>query len=58
MMRYPWRQSHDMIAYLKKERYNTKYGLLIGATTADWGDVQPLSAYCSASAFFHSDMRV
>ena len=47
-----------MIAYLKKERYNTNYGLLIGATTADWGDVQPLSDYCSASAFFHSDMSV
>ena len=34
---------HDMIVYLKKERYNTEYGLLSGATTADWGDVQPLS---------------
>jgi hypothetical protein len=27
--------------YLMKERYNKKYGLLWGATTADWGDVQP-----------------
>lgn len=34
---------HDMISYLLKERYNKKYGLIFGATTADWGDVQPLS---------------
>ena len=27
--------------FLMKNRYNTKYGLIIGATTADWGDVQP-----------------
>jgi hypothetical protein len=27
--------------YLLKERYDKKYGLLWGATTADWGDVQP-----------------
>jgi len=27
--------------YLMKERYNAKYGLIWGATTADWGDVQP-----------------
>ncbi|WP_316748847.1 hypothetical protein [Pedobacter gandavensis] len=30
-----------MIAYLLRERYNKKYGLLWGAMTADWGDVQP-----------------
>nr|WP_232325533.1 hypothetical protein [Pedobacter panaciterrae] len=30
-----------MIKYLLKERYNKKYGLLYGAMTADWGDVQP-----------------
>ncbi len=30
-----------MVDYLMKERYNKKYGLLWGATTADWGDVQP-----------------
>jgi hypothetical protein len=30
-----------MIEYLLKERYNEKYGLLWGAMTADWGDVQP-----------------
>ena len=27
--------------YLLKERYDEKFGLLWGATTADWGDVQP-----------------
>ncbi|MBB3701340.1 hypothetical protein KMW28_26475 [Flammeovirga yaeyamensis] len=27
--------------FLMNERYNEKYGLLWGATTADWGDVQP-----------------
>lgn len=27
--------------FLMKERFNTKYGLIWGATTADWGDVQP-----------------
>src|SRR5690606_32246610 len=27
--------------FLMKHRYNKRYGLLWGATTADWGDVQP-----------------
>ncbi|WP_246229254.1 GH92 family glycosyl hydrolase [Sphingobacterium shayense] len=27
--------------FLLKHRFNKKYGLLWGATTADWGDVQP-----------------
>ncbi|MEN7550651.1 hypothetical protein AAG747_22215 [Rapidithrix thailandica] len=27
--------------FLLKHRYNEEYGLLWGATTADWGDVQP-----------------
>lgn len=27
--------------FLLQKRYNEKYGLLWGATTADWGDVQP-----------------
>lgn len=27
--------------YLMTDRFNTDYGLLFGATTADWGDVQP-----------------
>lgn len=30
-----------MIDYLLRERYNQQYGLLYGAMTADWGDVQP-----------------
>lgn len=30
-----------MIDYLLKSRYDKQYGLLFGATTADWGDVQP-----------------
>ncbi|NCC09922.1 MAG: hypothetical protein EOM31_05340 [Bacteroidia bacterium] len=31
----------DMIDYLMKERYSEHYGLIYGAMTADWGDVQP-----------------
>lgn len=27
--------------YLIKEKFSKKYGLITGATTADWGDVQP-----------------
>ena len=27
--------------FLINHRFNAKYGLIIGATTADWGDVQP-----------------
>lgn len=30
-----------MVDYLLLERYNKQYGLLFGAMTADWGDVQP-----------------
>ena len=30
-----------MVEYLTRERYNEEYGLLYGAMTADWGDVQP-----------------
>jgi len=29
------------MAFLMKHRFNEQYGLIIGATTADWGDVQP-----------------
>ena len=32
-----------MIDYLMKERYSEQYGLLWGAMTADWGDVQPIT---------------
>ena len=31
----------DMVDYLMRDRYSEKYGLLYGAMTADWGDVQP-----------------
>ena len=31
----------DMVDYLMRERYDAHYGLLFGAMTADWGDVQP-----------------
>jgi hypothetical protein len=30
----------DAVEYLLKNRYSKKYGLLTGATTQDWGDVQ------------------
>lgn len=33
------------LSYLMKHRYSKKYGLLYGATTADWGDVQPESPW-------------
>lgn len=29
------------LQYLMDEKYDKKYGLITGATTADWGDVQP-----------------
>ena len=31
----------QMTDYLMRERYSKEYGLLYGAMTADWGDVQP-----------------
>lgn len=31
----------QMTDYLMRERYSEEYGLLYGAMTADWGDVQP-----------------
>lgn len=31
----------DAMDFLMNYRFNKQYGLLIGATTADWGDVQP-----------------
>ena len=33
------------LAYLMNSHYNKNYGLLYGATTADWGDVQPESPW-------------
>ena len=32
------------LEYLFKYRFNKKYGLIYGGTTADWGDVQPETA--------------
>lgn len=29
------------VDFLMEKRFNEQYGLIIGATTADWGDVQP-----------------
>lgn len=34
-------QMEKAMDFLLKERFDTQYGLLWGATTADWGDVQP-----------------
>ena len=31
----------DAMDFLMRHRLNTQYGLIMGATTADWGDVQP-----------------
>ncbi len=31
----------DALQFLMEKRYDKKYGLIWGATTADWGDVQP-----------------
>jgi len=31
----------DALQFLMNERFNEHYGLIWGATTADWGDVQP-----------------
>ena len=36
---------HTMVDYLLRERFSEEHGLIYGATTADWGDVQPLSDY-------------
>lgn len=31
----------DAFNYIQKDRWSAKYGLVTGATTIDWGDVQP-----------------
>ena len=31
----------EAMEFLMNKRFNSQYGLIIGATTADWGDVQP-----------------
>lgn len=33
---------HLMLEFLKRERYSEEHGLIYGAMTADWGDVQPI----------------
>lgn len=30
----------EALQYLMNEKFNKQYGLITGATTADWGDVQ------------------
>jgi glycogen debranching enzyme len=35
----------DALTYILKERWSAQYGLVIGATTIDWGDVQPESGW-------------
>lgn len=35
----------EALNYLMTEKFNKQYGLIIGATTADWGDVQPEHAW-------------
>lgn len=35
------RRIEDAFNYLLKDRWSAKYGLITGATTIDWGDVQP-----------------
>jgi glycogen debranching enzyme len=34
------RRMEDAFAYIQKDRWSPKYGLVTGATTVDWGDVQ------------------
>ncbi|WP_185153979.1 amylo-alpha-1,6-glucosidase [Dysgonomonas sp. ZJ709] len=49
----------DALNFLLKERYNEEYGLLWGATTADWGDVQPehdWGVYIDSSSHFTIDI--
>jgi hypothetical protein len=35
----------DALNYILKERWSAQYGLVTGATTIDWGDVQPESGW-------------
>lgn len=35
----------DALVFLMEHRFSKKYGLIYGATTADWGDVQPESPW-------------
>ena len=48
-----------MVEYLLKERYNETYGLLYGAMTADWGDVQPYDDFgCDMNELSYSAIDV
>lgn len=54
MARIEW-----MLDYLRKDRFNTKYGLLWGAMTADWGDVQPQDDFgCDWNSLSHEAIDV
>lgn len=35
------KRMEDALNYIQKDRWSEKYGLVTGATTIDWGDVQP-----------------
>ena len=35
----------EALNFLMTEKFNKQYGLIVGATTADWGDVQPEHAW-------------
>ncbi|MCC8407913.1 hypothetical protein LJ707_03165 [Mucilaginibacter sp. UR6-1] len=39
------RRMEDAMMYVLNERWSAKYGLVKGATTIDWGDVQPESGW-------------
>ena len=39
------RRMEAALEYIRKERWSGKYGLVTGATTVDWGDVQPESGW-------------
>lgn len=36
-----FQRMEDALNYIMKDRWSDKYGLVTGATTVDWGDVQP-----------------
>lgn len=39
------RRLEDALLYILNDRWSDKYGLVTGATTIDWGDVQPESGW-------------
>ncbi len=54
-----WERMNLMLDYLWKERYNSEYGLLYGAMTADWGDVQPNDDFgCDMNELSHPAIDV